>query len=774
MKYIIPLFLCLICLPIFAQQEIAIGDWKSHLAFRTYSDITQSDNNIYVAAVHGIAKISKDDLLVEKITKVEGLTDSDPRKVLFDKSTTTLVIGYENGNIDLMTADGVINVPNILNNTNVGSEKEPLNLRADDKGNVYMAYNFGLVQYNLSLQTFGFSLITGFPISDIAIHDDRYYIATEEGIYYAPIANTVNHADLGSWSKLTEGWPEPYTSRAIASNGNQLIADLNGDLVEIRNDVPTTVQVAPEDYAIRQISVLPDRMAVSYEYTLNGPSVFRQDNLFFFDENLSQTEAYTSASCVIVVNRVIQDEEGRIFYANERDIKLIESIGAGCESITVTRPARNDAYEITFAGNEVIVATGNVQDNGSPTRLTTGLFLYKDGVWDQFNHEDGFFGDSLASYLDVAVGPMNEIAVGTHYRGLFILSPDREMVTLYNDRNSCIGPQTFDIASIWDLTYDEDGNLWVSNFRTTVPLKVIDTEGNCRDVEISRNFGTNELSEMTIDNRGRKWIATHDASTAVIVFDEGDLDNPGDDQFRVLKTTNTALESNRVWDIVNDLDGDVWVGTDKGAVVFDCAAGILDNGCFGRKPIVEVEGVAALLLENESVRAIAVDGANRKWFGTTNGIFVQSPNGEEEILQFNEKNSPLISNFIRDISINQLTGEVFIATDKGIMSYRTDATQGDKSFHANESEVFAFPNPVRPEYVGPIAIKGLPRNANVKITDVQGKLVFEGVANGGQAIWDGTDYNGNKAASGVYLVFSSTPTSFEKPDALVSKILIVR
>lgn len=772
MKYIALIILLSTCLPIMAQQEIAIGQWKSHAAYRTFYDITQSDNNFYVAADHGIVKIRKEDLLIEKITKVEGMSDANPRKVLFDQTTETLVIGYDNGNIDLMQADGITNIPNILNNTNVGATKTPNNFRQGSDGKVYLGFSFGLVQFDLKLQTFGFSLITGFNVYDITIHDDHYYIATEEGIFYAPVGNEVNHADLSRWTKLTEGWPSSYSSKAIASSSNALLADLDGDLVQIRVNEPELVKEAPDNYGVRQISVLKEGFAVSFAF--DPDQGFRQDNMFFFNESLTETNAYVSAECALIVRRVVEDDMGRIFYPNDRTINYLENIGSGCQQITVSGPARNDSYEIAFTNDEVLVAAGTVSDIGSPIRNLTGLHIYKDGEWQQFNHEDGFFGDSLASYLCVAVGPNNEIAVGTHYRGLFILSPDRQMVKLYNDRNSCIGPQTFDIASIWDLKYDNDDNLWVTNYRTTVPLKVIDAEGNCRDIEISRNFGTNELNEIAIDDRGRKWIGTHDNSVGIIVFDEGDLDNPNDDEFRVIKKTNSALESDKVWDVVADLDGDIWVGADKGAIVFDCASAIFDNGCFGRKPIVEVEGVAALLLENESVRAVAVDGANRKWFGTTNGIFVQSPNGEEEIFHFNEKNSPLISNFIRDIEINQQTGEVFIATDKGIMSYRSDATMGNEKLHAPESEVFAFPNPVHPDYVGPIAIKGLPRNANVKITDVQGKLMFEGTANGGQAIWNGTDYNGNKAASGVYLVFSSTPSTFEKPDALVSKILIVR
>jgi len=176
-------------------------------------------------------------------------------------------------------------------------------------------------------------------------------------------------------------------------------------------------------------------------------------------------------------------------------------------------------------------------------------------------------------------------------------------------------------------------------------------------------------------------------------------------------------------------------------------------------------------LFEEEVTAIAVDGANRKWLGTHNGIFLQSPDGETEIAHFNTENSPLLNNNITDIEIDQTNGDVYIGTDAGINVVRTDAIAG-RTVHS--SNAYAFPNPVRPEYDGPIAIRGLAEDAIVKITDIQGTLVYETQALGGQAIWYGRDLAGQRAASGVYLVFSTTQSQFDKPDAIVTKILMVK
>jgi hypothetical protein len=218
-----------------------------------------------------------------------------------------------------------------------------------------------------------------------------------------------------------------------------------------------------------------------------------------------------------------------------------------------------------------------------------------------------------------------------------------------------------------------------------------------------------------------------------------------------------------------DLDGSIWVGTDEGPVVFDCGDPFVES-CRGNTRKVIVDGIPAPLLRYEDIISIGIDGANRKWFGTRNGIFVQSPDGVTAIDRFDTKNSPLLDNRVDELSFNPETGEMFIVTRGGIQSVKTFTTGGGRSFSSN---VYAYPNPVTPGYTGPIAIKGLMRDSNVKITDMNGRLVYETKALGGQAIWDGNDYNGVRASTGVYLVFSANENTSLSPDAVVTKILLV-
>lgn len=228
------------------------------------------------------------------------------------------------------------------------------------------------------------------------------------------------------------------------------------------------------------------------------------------------------------------------------------------------------------------------------------------------------------------------------------------------------------------------------------------------------------------------------------------------------------LPSMQTYSLAQDLEGTIWVGTDKGVAVFYSPDLVFTNFNYDAQQILITEGnYGQYLLSEEKVKCITVDGANRKWIGTENsGVFLLSKDGQEEILHFTKKNSPLFSNNVVDIAINPNNGEVFMATENGVMSYRSDATEGP----SNQAKTKVFPNPVRENYNGPIAISGLVNEARVKITDVSGELVFETIANGGQAIWSGKNKFDERVATGVYLVFSVNAFGEEE---MVSKILFI-
>ncbi len=402
------------------------------------------------------------------------------------------------------------------------------------------------------------------------------------------------------------------------------------------------------------------------------------------------------------------------------------------------------------------------------------VFVNKDGEWTVINRwtvplleQEG----AILDYYKLAINPDNDkVYYGTFWGGL--VEQDGDTFTVYNETNSSLqGAEGDELRErISGLDFDAEGNLWMNNHSAPNPISVFTKDGEWKSFAVPSARG---LRHLEIDRNGYLWSTIDGTGQGVLVFDYGGtIEDTSDDRYRIISSSDTELPDNNVLSIATDLEGDVWLGTLNGVVFVGCGSSIFEGECGVSRVIIEENAFDddnEYLLKGEEVNAIAIDGANRKWFGTSNGVFVQSENGKDQIAFFDSSNSPLFDNNIIDIAMNDETGEVFFCTNKGVLSYKSDATKGGV---VNSSSVIAYPNPVRPEYNGPIAIKGLAENADVKVTDVTGQLIYETKALGGQAIWDGRDYNGRRASTGVYLVFS-TSNSLEAPDAIVTKILFV-
>ena len=407
---------------------------------------------------------------------------------------------------------------------------------------------------------------------------------------------------------------------------------------------------------------------------------------------------------------------------------------------------------------------------------TMEAYIYKEGAWDNINvlnnpGESGLSG--LSNFFRVVKNPVTEkVYFGSFGFGLVEYDEETKELTRYNTDNSKLQGAQGDLGNtrITGLATDNQGNLWITNHAAEKPLVVYTIDGLWQKYEIPQN---QFVANVKVDQQGYKWMVLTGSGGGVMVFDDnGTLADLLDDRTRLINSGNSELPTNTVRTLEVDKDGNVWVGTSEGAVVFECGASAFDlDVCRGVRRKVVVGGNVAFLLETEDVYAIETDGGNRKWFGSRNGIFVQSSDGEDQVIRYTSENSSLYDNTIIDLEFDEQTGVMWIASNKGLQSIKTE-TLGAEERHA--SEVYTYPNPVRPDYIGPIAIKGLVNNANVKITDMNGRLVYETTALGGQAIWDGNDYSGRRADTGVYLVFSSGGPAFGTPDSFVSKIFVIK
>ena len=260
----------------------------------------------------------------------------------------------------------------------------------------------------------------------------------------------------------------------------------------------------------------------------------------------------------------------------------------------------------------------------------------------------------------------------------------------------------------------------------------------------------NAVAQIVSDDENNQlWIQSPKGNGLLVYHYGNNILSAADDRWKLFKQGAGIgnLPSNNVLSLAKDRDNTIWIGTDDGIGIIQCTDNPFSN-CDAILPVIQQDQFAGFLFKGQQIQSIAVDGANRKWIGTQNGAWLISADGKNIIHHFTISNSPLLSNDVKKIGIDPQTGEVYFATFNGLCSYRATATSATQQFE----NVLVFPNPVPPQYNGQIAIRGLTENAIIKITELNGRLVHQTRSLGGQAVWNGLDYNGRKIASGIYLV----------------------
>lgn len=747
-----------------AQADLAIGQWKSHLPFHEGIYVTQSDDKIYYATQYALLIIDKADRALQRMTKVEGLSQVGLSIVKYNRQSDVLVIVYNDGVIDLMSSEGISTLPNIPGSNIILGEKKVYDVHMANDSIAYLSANFGITTLNLRTGLFPNTVKTPVEVRNTRIFNGQIFAATPEGLYTADPDAGYNIDDFSNWEWMggQAGFPGDFSTNALGVFDGKLYLDVNDSIYVYDGNTAQYVHHL-DGYSIRYFSTEGEHLLAGFR--CKGECDGR---VLIFDKNLNFTEGVNR--CVNRPTYALEDDNGNIWYADEWRFFRVEPKNSGnCDWIDVNSPYSNRVYKLTTGNGQVWVASGGLNASNSALYRRDGFFSLIGGDWDVYSMNNVPELGGITDFLEVAIHPATgKIYAAAFYDALVSYDPETKTYEVFNETNSTLQWAEGDVerSRVSGLAFDRDNNLWMCNNGAPKPLAVLTSDGEWYSYELPCT-NDDEAFEITVDEFGYKWITSLSSSTGIVVFDEGGtFDDLSDDRCRVLNTSNTALPSNAVNVVKVDREGSVWAGTGLGAVVFQCDP--LGGECPGTRPFVEVDGFGANLLEDQNVTAIGIDGANHKWFGTGTGIFVMSPEGNEQIAKFTEENSPLFDDNITDIAFNYETGEAYIGTALGLISYRGEAT-GARDFH---SGVLVFPNPVREDYNGPIAIKGLAEDATVKITDVSGQLVFETEALGGQAIWDGRDYNGRKANTGVYLVFATSRNS-SNPEVVVAKILLV-
>jgi hypothetical protein len=751
-----------------SAQETGIEEWRAHLPYRSCTHVAEAGRLIYCSTPYALFYFDRDDNSIGRLSKVNGLSDVEISTIKYNETYKTLVVAYTNANIDLITEDGIINISDIKRKSIFGTKTINSIMFLNNKA--YFACGFGIVVIDLArdeiYDTYYIGpLGTSINVNEITYDQNFFYAATSSGIYVANALNP-NLANYASWIKDTSlNCPNANYSH-ICWFENKIITSLKLDVFS----GDTLYYNDGTGWKYTNPGVVDDYF--DFFVNSNHLLVCGFSNIFIIKPDLSSEAViftYNPGSPQPMAS--IEDEEGYIWIA-DKNLGLVRNKGWDNIFIKPNGPGSPNVYSMTINGSDLWVAPGSISSSMGNTYNTEGPFSFLGENW--YTLKDNNPGlDSLFDVLYIAVDPNNHnrVFAATWGSGLAEFN-NGYLTTVYDYTNSGLQKPFFSMSwvGIGGINFDESGNLWVINSECNTLLKVLMPDGTWTSFNVSSVINQPKATKLLIDSRNLKWVLLFGSNGILVYNDNNTLDDNSDDQVKRLTTSYGSgnLPSSAVYSIAEDLDGEIWVGTDEGIAVFYNPENIFSGTNYDAQVItIEQDSTAQHLLAFETVTAIAVDGANKKWVGTqTAGVFQFSDDGQKELHHFTVENSPLLSNTINDIVIDENTGEVFFGTDKGICSYKGYATLGSEQFQG----VYAYPNPVPADYEGVIGIKGLSRNSWIKITDISGTLIYETRSEGGQAIWNGKNFNGDKAKTGVYMVFCINEDGTEK---IVTKILFL-
>jgi ligand-binding sensor domain-containing protein len=421
-------------------------------------------------------------------------------------------------------------------------------------------------------------------------------------------------------------------------------------------------------------------------------------------------------------------------------------------------PLTNTSFKLSFVNNTLWVASGGFDDAYRNFFNAQGLSKLQNNSWNYvaYNYQEN--NENVVDVVEVVAHPSKpEKAYAASWLNGLLEIENENVINIYNNQNSILqaySPRGENWTGIGGLAFDKQENLWLTNSFTSNFLAVLTNDGKLVSYDVSPVIGSESYaSQIFVSSTGYKWCRLARVGTGILVFDDaGTIDDTSDD--RMAKIPISSFVGSEIFSFAEDKDGVIWTGTDKGINVIYNTGSVFDDGASAQQIKVELDGYVQYLLETETVTAIAVDGGNRKWVGTINsGVYLLSADGTEQILHFTKENSPLLSNEIKSIVINKTTGEVFFGTNAGIISYRSDASESSN----NMNNVYAFPNPVKPNFTGVVSIVGLAQETDVKITDAAGNIVVAIVSQGGTATWDLNNFQKQRVKSGVYMALCSNP-----------------
>jgi len=750
--------------------------WKTYLSYNNTNSVEESNDQVFVVAEGSLYTYGKEDNSIKQYYKGNGLNDNTISLIRYNKQTKSLLIIYDNSNIDILEGGVATNLPYLSTSTSI-RDKQINSVLVHDKY-AYLSTAFGIVVINMAKKEIKDTYKLSLNITSCAIQNGNIYASTtnkaevSSGIIYASLKE--NLLDKANWKPYgLSNLSDSHTISAIASFKNTLfyLVSQQGIFYENNGELSRIINSS----TLKYMKVIGEKLACidnSRVFIVSDTQKFDQINLSINDISTYQADKYWIA------------EGSKGLRSIQR--KGSNSFEALNEPIILDGPYSNSAFDIVCKNDKVYMIIGG-KDLLNGKRFDKGGYIltYDYDKWSFIDPKEAQKKLNLPrnprDYTSIAVttdDSNDEIVYASSMGDGVIQYKNGTPVQSYNEKNAfkeTAGGYGSGYCYIDGLAFDKNGNLWMTSSEVNHAVLVLDKAGAWHRLDIEQLRGVYTINDILITSTNDKWIyVPRNTPKLVMIPNSESLDEVSSYEFTTLiDTDGKELTPSNYTCVAEDKDGYIWVGTNRGAVYFtkpriSSAEDKAATRCTRVKYTNEETGNLAYFLDNVVVTTLKVDAGNRKWIGTKgNGVYVLDNDNETIVYQFNTTNSPLLSDNIYDIEINDKTGEVFIGTDKGLNSYQGEASEGKSDY----SEIYAYPNPVRPEHMDKVTIVGLMDNSNVKITDLNGNIIYQTKSLGGQAIWNCRNANGSRVATGVYLVLASTE---EASESVVTKIIVVK
>ena len=748
----------LFCYSLKGQQPV--GSWSDHLRYNTAYGIAAGPDEIYASTGSSILVYNKKYNELKKMSPVNGLSETGISSIAWSDENNILIIAYKSTNVDIIQKNSVYNIPDIMNKYIPGNKR--INRIRTLGKYAYLATGFGIVVIDVVKMEIYDTWKPGpgpdnNEVFDIAFGNNTIYAATGNGIWYADQANQ-GLAYFGNWDQI-KGLPAPDSKCTLAIfSGETLYANVpegsSGDIIYAIDD------------AVRLHSQNPGIINSSFDKAPEGFSVSSPGSLKYYYSNGSLKTTIASYGWGIpnISQGIIVNDDAWI---SDISYGLVQGKNlTGFTSLTLAGPASNDVVNIKSSDGKTIICGGGTDNYWNKLERPFQVSVSENYQFTNIISETET--DAMRSLIEL--GNSSHFFISSWGDGLFEYN-NNTLVKHYNQYNSPLqeGDSPGSGVRICGLAMDRSKNLWITQTDVPESIKILKRDGTW--IIYPAIINAPVIGDIISTKSGQKWITLPGGHGLFIIDDNNTPDVISDDQSRKLTVIDSDGEIiTSVFSATEDLEGNIWIGTDQGPVIYPGTSDIFGDDVRGYRikvPRNDGSGLADYMLGTESITSIAVDGADRKWLGTkSSGAYLLSADGTTMLKNYNEENSCLFSDSIATVAIDNVTGEVWFGTSEGTVSVRETATSGKDEYQ----DVYSFPNPVREDYEGNVTITGLIKDTRVKITDVSGNLVFETSSEGGQASWDLTTYNGKRVATGVYIIFCANNDGSK---STVTKILVV-